>query len=202
MTPEMARNFLGVILNESDRMTHIVQDLLTLSRFDSGRSELNLTRFHFDKAVRDTYQAVLLDAQKHAHTVRLEVPDGMPEVLADQERVMQVMLNIVSNAIKYTPDGGTIVLRVGTVGDRVWMEVDDNGIGIPDTDRDRIFERFYRVYKARSRQSGGTGLGLSIAKEIVDLHQGALYLVDKKEPGLTIRMELPVDGPDQEGGEA
>ena len=202
MTPEMARNFLGVILNESDRMTHIVQDLLTLSRFDSGRSELNLTRFHFDKAVRDTYQAVLLDAQKHAHTVRLEVPDGMPEVLADQERVMQVMMNIVSNAIKYTPDGGTIVLRAGTVGDRVWMEVDDNGIGIPDTDRDRIFERFYRVDKARSRQSGGTGLGLSIAKEIVDLHQGALYLVDKKEPGLTIRMELPVDGPDQEGGEA
>ena len=202
MTPEMARNFLGVILNESDRMTHIVQDLLTLSRFDSGRSELNLTRFHFDKAVRDTYQAVLLDAQKHAHTVRLEVPDGMPEVLADQERVMQVMMNIVSNAIKYTPDGGTIVLRAGTVGDRVCMEVDDNGIGIPDTDRDRIFERFYRVDKARSRQSGGTGLGLSIAKEIVDLHQGALYLVDKKEPGLTIRMELPVDGPDQEGGEA
>ena len=116
-------------------MTHIVQDLLTLSRFDSGRSELNLTRFHFDKAVRDTYQAVLFDAQKHAHTVRLEVPDGMPEVLADQERVMQVMMNIVSNAIKYTPDGGTIVLRAGTVGDRVWMEVDDNGIGIPDTDR-------------------------------------------------------------------
>ncbi|HIT31298.1 MAG TPA: HAMP domain-containing protein [Candidatus Enterenecus stercoripullorum] len=199
MPPEVAKNFLGVILNESDRMTHIVQDLLTLSRFDSGRSELHLTRFPFAKAVSDTYQAVLMDAQRHAHTIRLEVPRGLPDILADQERVMQVMMNIVANAIKYTPDGGTIVLRAGTVGDRVWMEVDDNGIGIPKADRGRIFERFYRVDKARSRQSGGTGLGLSIAKEIVDLHQGAIYLVDKREPGLTIRVELPVNGPDQEG---
>ena len=199
LPPETAKNFLGVILNESDRMTHIVQDLLTLSRFDSGRSELHLTRFPFAKAVEDTCQAVLLDARKHAHTVRLEVPDGLPRILADQERVMQVMMNIVSNAIKYTPDGGTIVLRAGTAGDRVWLEVDDNGIGIGPADRDRVFERFYRVDKARSRQSGGTGLGLSIAKEIVELHRGALYLVDKEEPGLTIRMELPVDGPEQGG---
>ncbi len=199
MPVEVAKNFLGVILNESDRMTHIVQDLLTLSRFDSGRSELHLTRFSFAKAVRDTYQAVLMDAQKHAHTVRLEVPQGLPDILADQERVMQVMMNIVANAIKYTPDGGTIVLRAGAMEDRVWMEVDDNGIGIPKADRGRIFERFYRVDKARSRQSGGTGLGLSIAKEIVDLHHGAIYLVDKQKPGLTIRVELPVDGPDQGG---
>ena len=108
---------------------------------------------------------------------------------------MQVMMNIVSNAIKYTPDGGRIVITAGKTGDRVWAEVDDNGIGIPEGDRGRIFERFYRVDKARSRQSGGTGLGLSIAQEIVLQHQGKLYLVDKAEPGLTIRMELPVDGP-------
>ena len=199
MPAETAKNFLAVILNETDRMTHIVQDLLTLSRFDSGRSELHLARFPFAKAVQDTYQAVILDAQKHAHTVRLELPDKLPEVLADQERVMQVMMNIVSNAIKYTPDGGTITLSAGVREGRVWMEVDDNGIGIPPADRERIFERFYRVDKARSRQSGGTGLGLSIAKEIAQLHEGALYLVDKKGPGLTIRLELPVDGPRKEG---
>ena len=201
LPPKMARNFLGVILNESDRMTHIVQDLLTLSRFDSGRSELNLTRFPFAKTVRDTYQAVLMEAQKHSHTVRLDMPGQLPEILADQERVMQVMMNIVSNAIKYTPDGGTIVLAAGTEGTKVWMSVDDNGIGIPEGDRDRIFERFYRVDKARSRQSGGTGLGLSIAHEIMKLHEGDIYLVDKAEPGLTIRMELPVDGP-KKGGAA
>ena len=200
LPPETAKNFLGVILNESDRMTHIVQDLLTLSRFDSGRSELHLARFPFARAVSDTYYAVLMDAQKHAHTVRLELPDSLPEVLADHERVMQVMMNIVSNAIKYTPDGGTIVISAGAGGGRAWMQVDDNGIGIPEADRDRIFERFYRVDKARSRQSGGTGLGLSIAKEIMTLHEGDLYLVDKKGPGLTIRMELPVDGPRKGGG--
>ncbi|MCI8915780.1 MAG: cell wall metabolism sensor histidine kinase WalK [Oscillospiraceae bacterium] len=197
---EMEQRFLGVILNESDRMTHILQDLLTLSRFDSGRSELRLTRFPFAQAVDDTYQAVLMDAQNHAHTVELKLPPDLPQVRADRERIMQVMMNIVSNAIKYTPDGGRIVLSAGRAGDRVWMEVDDNGIGIPAGDRGRIFERFYRVDKARSRQSGGTGLGLSIAQEIMHRHEGSLYLVDKEEPGLTIRMELPIQGPREEGG--
>jgi two-component system sensor histidine kinase VicK len=196
MPPEMVQNFLGVILNESDRMTHIVQDLLTLSRFDSGRSELNLTRFSFEQAVRDTYQAVLLEAQKHDHTITLRSEPNLPDILADRERIMQVMMNIVSNSIKYTPDGGTIAMTAGLAGNKVWLEVDDNGIGIPEADRDRIFERFYRVDKARSRQSGGTGLGLSIAKEIVDSHQGALFLVDKTGPGLTVRLELLVDGPE------
>ncbi len=196
LSPEMEKKFLGVILNESDRMAHILQDLLTLSRFDSGRSELRLTLFPFAQAVDDTYQAILMDAQNHAHTVELRLPDRLPQVRADRERIMQVMMNIVSNAIKYTPDGGRIVLSAGQEGDKVWMEVDDNGIGIPEGDRDRIFERFYRVDKARSRQSGGTGLGLSIAQEIMHRHQGRLYLVDKAEPGLTIRMELPVAGPE------
>ena len=198
LSPEMEHKFLGVILNESDRMTHILQDLLTLSRFDSGRDELHLTRFPFAKAVDDTYQAILMDAQNHAHTVELDLPGSLPEVRADRERVMQVMMNIVSNAIKYTPDGGRIRISAGQAGDQVWMEVDDNGIGIPESDRDRIFERFYRVDKARSRQSGGTGLGLSIAQEIMHRHEGSLYLVDKEEPGLTIRMELPIRGPREE----
>ena len=200
LPPEMEKRFLGVILNESDRMAHILQDLLTLSRFDSGRSELRLTVFPFAKAVDDTYQAVLMDAQNHAHTVELRLPENLPQVRADRERIMQVMMNIVSNAIKYTPDGGRIALSAGQSGDRVWMEVDDNGIGIPESDRGRIFERFYRVDKARSRQSGGTGLGLSIAQEIMKQHEGRLYLMDKPEPGLTIRMELPVLGPGEEAG--
>jgi two-component system sensor histidine kinase VicK len=199
LPPRTAKNFLGVILNESDRMTHIVQDLLTLSRFDSGRSELHLERFPFAKAVQDTYHAFLMDAQKHGHNLVLEMADELPAIMADRERVVQVMVNIVSNAVKYTPDGGHITLSAGTENGLAWFQVDDNGIGIPQQDRERIFERFYRVDKARSRQSGGTGLGLSIAKEIMNLHQGDLYLVEKDAPGLTIRMELPVDGPKKEG---
>ena len=195
LPPEMEQSFLNVILNESDRMTHIVSDLLTLSRFDSGHSELKLARFSFAQAVRDTYQAVLMDAQSHAHTVTLDLAQEIPEIVGDRERILQVMMNIVSNSIKYTPDGGLIRLSAGTAGTRVWMEVDDNGIGIPEKDRGRIFERFYRVDKARSRQSGGTGLGLSIAKEIVERHRGRITLLNKEGPGLAIRLELNIEGP-------
>ena len=193
--PAMEKKFLGVILNESDRMTHIVQDLLTLSRFDSGRDELKLGRFSFSAALQDLYNAVYMEAQRHNHTLTLEMEDDLPDIMADRERVVQVMMNIVSNAIKYTPDGGRIAITAGREEDRVWMLVDDNGIGIPAEDRSRIFERFYRVDKARSRQSGGTGLGLSIAKEIVDRHQGQLTLENKDGPGLAVRLELRVEGP-------
>ncbi len=193
--PAMEKNFLGVILNESDRMTHIVQDLLTLSRFDSGRSELKLERFSFSAAVRDIYNAVLMDAQRHGHTLTLEIAADIPDIVGDRDRVLQVMMNVVSNAIKYTPDGGQIAISAGRNPLRVWMEVSDNGIGIPEADRPRIFERFYRVDKARSRESGGTGLGLSIAKEIVDRHEGIIALVDRPGPGTTIRIELPIEGP-------
>ena len=193
--PATEKKFLGVILNESDRMTHIVQDLLTLSRFDSGRDELKLSWFSFEEAVQDLYNAVYMEAQRHSHTMKLRMEPGLPQVRADRERIMQVMMNIVSNSIKYTPDGGQIQISAGQNGSRVWMQVDDNGIGIPAADRPRIFERFYRVDKARSRQSGGTGLGLSIAKEIVDRHEGALELVDRNGPGLSVRMELNIEGP-------
>ncbi|MEG1720593.1 MAG: ATP-binding protein [Pseudoflavonifractor sp.] len=189
------KNFLGVILNESDRMTHIVQDLLTLSRFDSGHSELRLSKFSFDEAVRAMASAVMMDAQRHGHTLKLELEPNLPEIAGDRERILQVMMNVASNAIKYTPDGGEIRVTAGRTGERVWMEVADNGIGIPPEDRSRIFERFYRVDKARSRESGGTGLGLPIAKEIVDRHEGTIALVSKRGPGVTIRVELKIAGP-------
>ena len=196
LPPAMEKKFLGVILNESDRMTHIVQDLLTLSRFDSGRDDLKLTRFSFGTAVQDLYNAVYMEAQRHNHTLALHMEPDLPAIVADRERIVQVMMNIVSNAIKYTPDGGVIQISAGRTDDRVWMVVDDNGIGIPEEDRSRIFERFYRVDKARSRQSGGTGLGLSIAKEIVNRHQGVLALQSKEGPGLSVRLELKIEGPD------
>ena len=195
LPPTTEKKFLGVILNESDRMTHIVSDLLTLSRFDSGKDDLHLVRFPFDVAVQDLYNAVYMEAQRHDHKMKLRLEPDLPAIVADRERVLQVMMNIVSNSIKYTPNGGHILVSAGREGDRVWMQVDDDGIGIPPKDRPRIFERFYRVDKARSRQSGGTGLGLSIAKEIVDRHEGVLELVDREGPGLSMRMELKIEGP-------
>ena len=197
LPPDTTASFLGVILRESDRMTHIVQDLLTLSRFDSGHSELNLTTFPFAGLLEESCQAMRIEAQRRGHTLRLEGTGGLPAIRADRERISQVVMNVLSNAIKYTPDGGRIVLTAGCTPDRVWLEVADNGIGIPPEDRDRIFERFYRVDKARSRESGGTGLGLSIAQEIVRQHQGSLTLVDRPGPGTTLRLELKREGPDR-----
>ena len=197
LPPDTTASFLGVILSESDRMTHIVQDLLTLSRFDSGHSELNLTTFPFVGLLEESCQAMRIEAQRRGHTLRLEGTDGLPAIRADRERISQVVMNVLSNAIKYTPDGGRIVLTAGCTPDRVWLEVADNGIGIPPEDRDRILERFYRVDKARSRESGGTGLGLSIAQEIVRQHQGSLTLVDRPGPGTTLRLELKREGPDR-----
>ena len=195
LPPEMMSNFLGVILNETDRMTHIVQDLLTLSRFDSGHSELNISVFAFGDMLRDCYQAVRMEAQRHQHVLTLDGDRGLPQIKADRDRILQVVMNILSNAIKYTPDGGRIRMTAGKTAETVWVEVRDNGIGIPEQDRSRIFDRFYRVDKARSRESGGTGLGLSIAREIVSRHDGSLSLVDREGPGTTVRLELRIGGP-------
>lgn len=200
---ELENSFLDIVINESDRMTHIVQDLLTLSRLDSGRSEMNMVRFDFGAAIDSVLRSIELEARRHGHELTHDYHD-LPMIMGDRGRIEQVMLNVLGNAVKYTPDGGHIRVTAGTVGERVWMEVADDGIGIPKADRSRIFERFYRVDKARSRESGGTGLGLSIATEIVQRHNGTLSLVDREGPGTTVRLELPIRqsevGGAQEGG--
>ncbi len=189
--PEMANSFLDVIINETDRMTHIVQDLLTLSKFDYGHMEMSMTRFPLSDLLRDVCNAVELAAKNRDHTLVRSYPD-LPVITADRGRLTQVVMNIVANAIKYTPDGGRIELSGGEDGEQVWIDISDNGIGIPEKDRAHVFERFYRVDKARSRESGGTGLGLSIASEIIAQHHGALSLVDRPGPGTTFRITLPI----------
>ncbi|SMC86590.1 ATP-binding protein [Papillibacter cinnamivorans] len=194
LPPETAESFLEVILRESDRMTHIVQDLLTLSRFDYGRMELKFSWFPFGEAIDNVCRSMQMEAKRHGHKLEKSFVGTLPRVWGDRERLEQVMLNVLSNAVKYTPDGGEIRLTAGTEGESVWMEVTDNGIGIPEEDKDRIFERFYRVDKARSRESGGTGLGLSIAREIVMQHKGTIELVNRPGPGTTVRVTLPIGG--------
>ncbi len=184
-------NFMNVIINEADRMTRIVQDLLTLSKFDYGKMEMNIVRFPFAKAVSDVYEAVSIDAQNHGHTLTLDLPDGLPEVDGDRERIEQVIMNIVSNSIKYTPDGGKITMEAGCSGPNVYVRITDNGIGIPEKDLPRLFERFYRVDKARSRASGGTGLGLSIAREILNQHKGDIQLSSIYGEGTQVTITLP-----------
>ncbi len=189
---ELRSNFMGVIVSEADRMTRIVKDLLTLSKFDYGKMEMNIARFSLAEAVGNVHKAVALDAQNHGHTFTLECPENLPEVNGDRDRIEQVIMNIVSNAIKYTADGGTISVTAGTEGKNVFVRVSDNGVGIPEKDLPMLFERFYRVDKARSRATGGTGLGLSIAKEILKQHQGDIRIDSVYGEGTDVTITLPI----------
>ena len=191
LPPELHNNFMGVIVSEADRMTRIVQDLLTLSKIDYGKMEMNVSRFSFSKAVRSVYEAVALNAESHGHTLTFSCEENMPDVDGDRERIEQVIMNIVSNAIKYTPDGGKIAITAATSGRNVFVRISDNGIGIPEKDLPRLFERFYRVDKARSRESGGTGLGLSIAKEILNQHKGDIRIKSVYGEGTDVTITLP-----------
>ena len=188
---ELRSNFMGVIVSEADRMTRIVKDLLTLSKFDYGKMEMNIVRFPFSEAVGNVYKAVALAAQGHGHTFTLDCPDDLPEVNGDRERIEQVIMNVVSNAIKYTADGGKITMQAGVNGKYVFVKVSDNGVGIPEKDLPNLFERFYRVDKARSRATGGTGLGLSIAKEILAQHKGDIRIESVYGEGTDVTVTLP-----------
>lgn len=193
------QEFIGVIVKESDRMTKIVQDLLMLSRFDTGNIEFKFERFSFEQSIHDVYNAMLLEAQKRNHRFSLEFKTPVPDIIGDEARIEQVLINMVSNSIKYTRNGGIIAITAGRKDDIVWVSVRDNGIGIPKEDLDKVFDRFYRVDKARSRESGGTGLGLSIAKEIVNRHNGTITLTSREGNGTIFTISLPVEGPKNEG---
>lgn len=198
LDPETEKHFLEVIVNESDRMTKIVQDLLMLSKFDAGSIAFDFEEFSFEKSVSDVYNAQLLEAQRHHHDFTLEFKGDIPNIRGDRARIEQVLINMISNAIKYTHDGGRIRITAGRKDECVWCAVRDNGIGIPKEDVARVFERFYRVDKARSRESGGTGLGLSIAYEIVERHKGKIDVQSQKGKGTTITVTLPIEGPANE----
>jgi len=191
--------FLRVIMNESDRMTKIVQDLLELSRFDSRTGTMALEEFEIEKSVRDVYAAIILEARKRRHALNLELEWKLPKITGDRARIEQVLMNIITNAMKYTPDGGMIDIYSGNTGEAVWIKIEDTGVGIPEEDLPRVFDRFYRVDKARSRESGGTGLGLSIAKEIVMMHGGDIKIESESGRGTAVTVTLPVKTLVQDG---
>lgn len=184
--------FLGVIMNESDRMTKIVQDLLVLSRFDSGQSEMTFSVFDLKKSLDSIYNALILEAEKHGMHMTLDIPQDLPDIEGDRSRIEQVVINVISNAVRYTPEGGSIAIKATRVSDRVRVSVSDTGIGIPKNDVPRLFDRFYRVDKARSRAQGGTGLGLAIAKEIISRHNGSIEVESEVGKGTTVTVVLPV----------
>lgn len=189
---ETELKFLGVIHSEADRMTHIVKDLLTLSKFDYDRMQMNMSTVVLRDLALSATRAMELEAKRQGVTLSCEVTAALPDVWGDRERIEQVIVNIISNAVKYNRTGGSVTVTGGYTEDkRVFLRVSDTGIGVPEEDLPRVFERFYRVDKARSRERGGTGLGLAIAREIVEHHGGTIEFQSKLGEGSTVTLYFP-----------
>ena len=183
--------FLNVIASESRRMARLVTDLLTLSRYDSNKKKTKKETFDLGELVKMCQEKLAIEIKKKGHKVNSFVTADVPPVYADKDDIERVVLNILTNSIKYTPDNGEIKIYVGFVYNDAYIKIFDNGIGIPEDDLSRIFERFYRVDKARTREMGGTGLGLSIAKEILDKNGGSIDIKSKVGEGTEVVIRIP-----------
>ena len=188
---DIQMRFLGVISSEADRMTRIVKDLLTLTRLDYNRMEMHMQRMDLRELGQKAAAAMEGQAKSQGLTLTCDLPAEMPAVTGDPERIQQVIINIITNAIKYNKPQGSIAITGGVEAEQVFLRVEDTGIGVPKADLERLFERFYRVDKARSRESGGTGLGLAIAKQIVETHGGRIGFDSEYGKGSIVTLYLP-----------
>lgn len=188
---ELATEFLAVVSSEAERMTRLVKDLLLLSNLDYQQTQWNKAEFSLEKMIDETLRKLDIPIRQKGHTVSVNKESSLPMFNGDKDKIEQVILNILSNAIKYTPDNGRIEIVMGYSDGKISIVVSDNGIGIPEADMPRIFERFYRVDKSRARELGGTGLGLSIAKQIIEAHGGTIGISSEHGKGTTVAITLP-----------
>lgn len=190
--PQLAKRFLKVTQQEADRMTRLIQDLLQLSHLDTKRVSLERKVISVREVLEDGVDRFRFQCKQKEIDLSLEIQNLLPSIFADRDKLDQLVDNIISNAVKYTPEGGSIrVTARRTDHNSVEIVIEDTGIGIPQSDLGRIFERFYRVDKARSREMGGTGLGLSIAQEIVRLHGGKIWIESEYRKGTKVFITLP-----------
>lgn len=190
--PEIAPNFIEVTRNETERMIRLVNDLLQLSKMDSTDYILNkewVNFVEFFHRIIDRFEMT----KDHNVTFKRNLPNQAIFVEIDGDKLTQVLYNIISNAMKYSPEGGQITFSVKEEEDKIIVSIRDQGMGIPKENIGRIFDRFYRVDKARSRKLGGTGLGLAIAKEMVLAHGGNIWVKSKEGKGTEISFSLPYE---------
>ncbi len=176
---ESAREFLSIIDKNATRMSRLIEDLLVLSRVEGQQMQMVSEVIDLCELVRSMVDGLKKQARDKGIGIVLDIEDGVPGVVADKGRVEQVMINLLDNAIKYTPEGGRLDVSVCVKAGEAIVDVRDTGIGIPASDMPRIFERFYRVDKARSRELGGTGLGLAIVKHIIQSLGGRVWVESK-----------------------
>ncbi|RFU68078.1 cell wall metabolism sensor histidine kinase WalK [Bacillus sp. V59.32b] len=185
-------SFLNVTQNETERMIRLVNDLLQLSKMDNKDYLLTKGWVNFTKFFNQIIDRFEMTITEHI-TFKRDIPSRSILVDIDEDKITQVLYNIISNAIKYSPEGGQITFRVKEESERIVISISDQGVGIPKNTIDKIFERFYRVDKARTRNLGGTGLGLAIAKEMVVAHEGEIWAESKEGKGTTIFFTLPYE---------
>jgi len=194
--PEAGPRFLGRIVSEIDRLALLVNDLLDLSAIESGSAKMEMTPVSMSEVARDVTTKFRPVAERRDIALRLEEFDGLPEAWGDEARLVQALVNLVDNALKYTPAGGSVRLSGHVAGDLVGLAVTDTGLGIAPEHLPRIFERFYRVDRSRSRALGGTGLGLSIVKHIATSHGGRVEVQSVEGRGSQFTLLIP-KAPDQ-----
>ena len=196
LSEPVAPDFVKVSLNETNRMMRMVTDLLSLSRIDNETShlEVELTNFTaFITFILNRFDKIKNQDETKKYEIIRDYPITPIWVEIDTDKLTQVIDNIMNNAIKYSPDGGTITVSIKTTDEQLILSIADEGLGIPKQDLPKIFDRFYRVDKARSRAQGGTGLGLAIAKEIVKQHQGFIWAKSEYGVGSTFTIVLPYE---------
>lgn len=187
---EIAPRFLEVTQNETERMIRLVNDLLKLSRMDGGREQLEKSFVNFTdffNHIIDRFEMM----KKETIMFKRHIPREPVIIEIDEDKVMQVLDNIISNANKYSPDGGRISFYLKKFEDEIEASIADEGLGVPDEDLANVFDRFFRVDKARSREMGGTGLGLAIAREVIEAHGGRIWAERNKNKGTIIKFTLP-----------
>ncbi len=191
MDKSVLTTFLGRIQNQAIRLDTIVQDLIRLSRFDAQDTIRRDSNVNLSEIIRAVYKAKLEDAADSGVDLMLDIPSDSIVIQGESEALDQMVSNLVDNAIKYCGDDGKVELRLSRRGQMACIEVKDNGIGIPKEDQQRIFERFYRVDRGRSREQGGTGLGLSIVKHVVGSHHGEVTVRSGLDKGTVFEVRIP-----------
>ncbi len=189
---DTVKEFLNIIYQDSDRLANLIDDLLDLSKIESGKMKMEFEPLDISPIINRSVNVLEKSSKDKSLSIKLNVPNDLPKVLGDQKRLLQVFLNLLDNAIKYTTEGGLINVVVSGKEKVAQVDISDTGIGIPGKDLPRIFERFYRVDKARSRELGGTGLGLSIVKHIVQAHNGQVWVQSELGKGSTFSFTLPM----------
>lgn len=192
----VAPDFIKVSLDETNRMMRMVTDLLHLSRFDNATSHLDVELINFTAFITfilNRFDKIRAQDQEKKYELVRDYPITSVWIEIDTDKMTQVIDNILNNAIKYSPDGGKITVSMKTTDDQMILSISDQGLGIPKEDLPKIFDRFYRVDKARSRAQGGTGLGLAIAKEIIKQHNGFIWAKSEYGKGSTFTIVLPYD---------